>query len=59
MHAMFALCTRIFTAQSGLDDAVVSILLFSTCLFCSSPNHITKQIRPHPQIIIIIIIIIP
>jgi len=39
---------RVFTAQCRLDTAVVSVL-FSTRLCCSSPNHITKQFRPHPQ----------
>ena len=42
-------CMCLFTVQCGLDTAVVSVLLFSTCLCCSSPNHITKQFRPHPQ----------
>jgi len=45
MHALFA-C--VFTAQCRLDAAVVSVLLFSTCLCCSSPNYITKQFLTSP-----------
>ena len=45
MHALFA-C--VFTAQCRLDAAVVSVLLFSTCLCCSSPNYIRKQFSTSP-----------
>ena len=41
-----AMC--VFTGQCRLDAAVVSVLLFSTRLCCSSPNHITKQFSTSP-----------
>jgi len=38
----------VFTAQGRLDAAVVSVLLFSTCLCYFSPNYIRKQFSISP-----------
>jgi len=41
-------CVCVFTEQCRLDAAVVSVLLFSAHLCCSSPNHITKLFSTSP-----------
>jgi hypothetical protein len=38
----------VFTAQCRLDAAVESVLLFSSCLCCFSPNYIRKQFLTSP-----------
>ena len=45
MHVMF-LC--VFTVQCRLDAPIDSVLLFSTCLCCSSPDFIRKQFSTSP-----------
>jgi FlaA1/EpsC-like NDP-sugar epimerase len=53
MHAVFTLCACVFTAQCRLDAAVVFVLLISTRLCCSSPNHITKQFLTSPKMMLV------